>query len=227
MSTGSRVPGSWPVGSSSAVGRRAVARAAQRDPGDQAGRLRVRRHRGDRPGALDRRHCAVDGEVLPGDQQRAAPQPAGVHAVRGGAGREAVRAPRPQADRLRGLARPEQHGLAVDVQHAPHLQGRRRDRDAVDDQPPGALGVGHRDRRARGGVRGHAGDDVDPDRVGALVVEGGVAGGRVDAQRAQRRLVAGLDDDEQAVVVPDDVGEVLLGPADRGPPPVQGDDLRR
>ena len=207
-------------------GQAAVARAAQRDPRDQAGRLRVRRDRGDRPGALDRRHRAVDGEVLAGDQQRAA--------------RAACRsARRPRACGPRGRPGPHVHrptdsgvSLARSSTVSPstsstlaHLQGRRRDRDAVDDQPPGALGVGHRDRRARGGVRGHAGDDVDPDRVGALVVEGGGAGGRVDAQRAQRRLVAGLDDDEQAVVVPDDVGEVLLGPADRGPPPVQGDDL--
>ena len=185
----------------------------------------MRRDRGDGPSAVDGGDGAVDGEVLADYHQGAAPQPACVHTAGGGAGHEPVRPPRPEPDRLRGLARPEQDGVAVDVEHAAHLQRRRRDRHTVDDQPPRPVGVGDGHQRARGRVRGHPGHDVDPDRVGALVVEGRRTGGRVDAERAQGRLVAGLDDDEQPVVVPDDVGQVLLAPPDRGPPPVQRDDL--
>ena len=226
MSTGSRVPGSWPVGSSSAVGQAAVARAAQCDPRDQAGGSRVRRHRGRptrraRPSSPRRRpsrSCRRPAACRPRSLPECTP-------CRGGAGREAVRAPRPQADRLRGLARPEQHGLAVDVQHAPHLQGRRRDRDAVDDQPPGALGVGHGDRGARGGVRGHAGDDVDPDRVGALVVEGGapVAG----STRSARSAVWSRGWTTTSRPWSSQTTSARYSSVQRiaGPPPVQGDDF--
>ena len=176
MSTGSRRAG-LVAGRQQHRGGQARGRPTrqQRDARDQAGRLGVRRDRG-RPtsGALDRRDRRRRRRG-PGGRPRSVP-PRSLPVCTPSAAvraREAVRRPTSTARPTPGssLARSSTR-LAVDVQHAPHLQGRRRDRLAADDQPPGARRRRPTvTRRARGGVRGHAGDDVDPDRVGALVVE--------------------------------------------------------
>ena len=187
--------------------------ACSGDPRDQPGGLG---ERGDRPRAAGPRRapssstpsassaCRVTTSVPPASRPPCRPG-SGVTQRSPCAGR-----PGPQRRRRRVLRRAEQDRVAVHVEHAPDLQRRRRDRLAVDEQTARAVAVGDPHERARRGARGHAGDDLDPVRVGVLVHGCRRARRRVDPQHAQRALVAGLHDDQRLGVRPHDVREVLV-----------------
>ena len=207
-------------------GQAAVARAAQRDPRDQAGRLGVRRHRGDRPARARpssrrrrrSRSCRATSSVPPRSLPECTPS-------------AGVRAARPSGLHVHS---PTDSGVSLARSSTVSPSTSSTLRTCRDGGVTGTPSTTSRRAPSASATVTGAPAAVCAGTPGTMSTQtgsvrswssGGVAGGRVDAQRAQRRLVAGLDDDEQAVVVPDDVGEVLLGPADRGPPPVQRDDL--
>jgi hypothetical protein len=134
--------------------------------------------------------------------------PAPSRTGRGGAGpAEPAGAIGPQPDLGRLLGRLEQHRVAVDVDHPAHLQAGRGDGFGLGQgsrrggqQAAGVLAVGGPRQPSVRGPRRHAGDDLQPARVGVLVHDLGPAGAGVDGQQPHPALVPALHQYQRVVL---------------------------
>ena len=118
------------------------------------------------------------------------------------------------------------HCVVVDGNDGSHLQLDRRDRLAVDQQPPGSVAVGGHDQPSVAELVGCARHELDPAVVVIGEEHGGVSGGRVGFQHLLVVLVARLNQHQQAFVRRPlhygQVGESVLVPGDLDASAVEG-----
>ena len=150
-------------------------------------------------------HAVVVQGPAPADRGAAAAGAAFHAAARPGLA-QAARPVTPQPDLGRLLRRLEQHRVAGYVEHAVDLQSGRGDRDRLlarrqQHQAAGVLLIAGPRDPAVGGPGRHAGDDLQPVRVGVLVQHGDLAAAGVHAEDPHGSLVPALHHDQRVVPV--------------------------
>ena len=150
-------------------------------------------------------HAVLVQGPAPADRGAAAAGAACHAAARPGLA-QAARPVAPQPDLGRLLRRMEQHRVAVHLQHVADLQARRGNRYRLlarrqQHQAAGVLLIAGPHDPAVGGPGRHAGDDLQPLRVGVLVQHADPAAARVHAEDPHGPLVPALHQHQRIVPV--------------------------